>query len=50
LRALLAGVPPGDPLTFSAAALVVVLVAVSGSLVPALRAARTDPTVAMRAE
>jgi predicted lysophospholipase L1 biosynthesis ABC-type transport system permease subunit len=50
LGALLAGVPPGDPITFSTAAFVVVLLALTGSLVPALRAARTQPTVAMRAE
>jgi putative ABC transport system permease protein len=50
LGALLAGVPPGDPATFSAAALGVVAVALSGSLAPALRAARLDPTVAMRVE
>lgn len=50
LGALLAGVSPGDPATFSAAVLAVVAVALSGSLVPALRAARLDPTVAMRVE
>jgi hypothetical protein len=50
MRALLAGVEPGDAGTFGAAAAVALLMALSGSLVPALRALRADPALALRAE
>jgi putative ABC transport system permease protein len=50
LGALLAGVAPADVTTFSIAAAVVAATAVTGSLVPALHAARTDPATAMRVE
>ncbi len=50
MQALLFGVPPGDAGAFLAAAAVTVLMTVSGSLLPALRAVRVDPTVALRAE
>jgi len=50
LRSLLFQLDPHDPITFAlAAALVVALVATAG-LVPAWRASRVDPTVALRAE
>lgn len=50
LRSLLFEVPPGDPVTFGATAALAILVAVVASLVPALRASRVDPAIALRAE
>jgi putative ABC transport system permease protein len=50
LASLLYGVTPTDPLTFTAVALLLALVAVAASLLPARRAAAVDPMVAMRAE
>jgi predicted permease len=47
---LLYGVQPTDPLTFTLVPLALVLVALVASLVPALRATRVDPALAMRAE
>jgi predicted permease len=50
MEALLAGVKPGDALTFTAAGALVVLMALAGSLLPAVRAIRIDPIQAIRAE
>jgi putative ABC transport system permease protein len=50
MRALLFGVAPGDPGAFLAAAAVTLLMTLSGSLFPALRAVRVDPSRALRAE
>ena len=50
IQALLFGVAPIDPLTFAAAAIVIVVAGLFGSLLPALRAARVDPVVALRTE
>jgi ABC-type antimicrobial peptide transport system permease subunit len=50
LEALLAGVSPRDPVTFSAAAAVAVLMTLFGSLLPAIRALRVSPLDAIRAE
>jgi len=50
MEALLAGVTPGDPMTFAAAFGLASLTTLLGCLVPALRAVRVDPTVALRAE
>ena len=50
LEAVLAGVEPGDALTYSLTAAIVLAVTISGSLVPALRAVRVDPVRSMRAE
>ncbi len=50
LSGLLYGVTPNDPVTFVAAPALVILMTVVASLVPALRAARTDPMVALRHE
>jgi predicted permease len=50
LESLLAGVKPADGLTFSAAAVLCLVTTVMGTLVPALRAIRVDPTAVMRAE
>jgi hypothetical protein len=48
--ALLAGIEPGDALTYTVAAGVAVVMTLTGSLVPALRAVRVDPTRSIRAE
>jgi putative ABC transport system permease protein len=50
LQAVLAGISPADGITFGAAAGVAILVAVAGSLVPALRAMRIDPLTVIRAD
>ena len=50
MEALLAGVKPGDLITFATAAGVAMLMTLSGSLIPALRAVRVDPATVLRAE
>jgi putative ABC transport system permease protein len=50
LRSLLFGIGATDPATYAGVALLLALVAVLASWLPARRAARIDPTVAMRAE
>ncbi len=50
VKQLLYGIRPADPLTFTAVPVVLVLVALLASLIPAMRATRVDPAVAMRAE
>jgi putative ABC transport system permease protein len=50
LRSLLYGVGERDPLTFVAVAVLLALVALLASWIPARRAARVDPLAAMRAE
>jgi ABC-type antimicrobial peptide transport system permease subunit len=50
MEALLAGVRPGDAVTYVAAAAVAALATLTGGLAPALRALRVDPTLALRAE
>ena len=50
MTGLLFNVKPGDPLTFSAVAVVLALVAASASYIPGRRATRVDPVIALRAE
>jgi putative ABC transport system permease protein len=50
LRGLLFGITPYDPVTLSAVALMLSAVGVAACWLPALRAARVDPAVALRAD
>jgi putative ABC transport system permease protein len=50
LHAFLYGVSPTDPLTYALVAILLALVAALASLLPARRATRVDPVVALRAE
>ena len=50
LNSLLFGTSPTDTLTFVAAATLLVAIAALASLVPALRASRVDPLIALRDE
>jgi ABC-type antimicrobial peptide transport system permease subunit len=50
LEGLLFGVAPSDPVTFVAVALLVVSAGLAACAIPARRAAKVDPLVAMRAE
>ncbi len=50
LKNLIYDVSPADPVTFSAVALVVIAIAVLACCVPARKATRADPMIALRAE
>jgi predicted permease len=50
LKGMLHGVTPSDPAAFAGAVIVLGVVAIMASLVPALRAARIDPITALRQE
>jgi predicted permease len=50
LRGLLFGVAPHDPVTLGAVAAIIGAVGVAACLLPAVRAAKVDPAVALRAE
>ncbi len=50
LQSLLAGVKPWDPGTLTVAIILSLAMTVAGSLLPAIRAVRVNPVIAMRAE
>jgi predicted permease len=50
IRSQLYGVAPSDPLTYAAIVTLLAFVSVAAAFVPASRAARVDPIVALRAE
>jgi putative ABC transport system permease protein len=50
MKNLLFGVPPSDPVTFTAVAALLATVAIVAASVPGLRATRVDPVVALRTE
>ncbi|HEY7159965.1 MAG TPA: FtsX-like permease family protein, partial [Acidobacteriota bacterium] len=50
MEALLAGVKPADPTTFLIAISLALIMTIAGSLLPARRAVRVDPTTALRTE
>jgi predicted permease len=50
LRAELFGVKPSDPVTFAVVPVVLLAIALAGAYIPALRASRVDPLVALQHE
>jgi len=50
LRSFLYGVSPVDPIAFSGAALVWIVISMLASYIPAQRAARVDPAISLRYE
>jgi len=50
MKDFLFGVEPGDPLTFSAIALLLIVVALLACWIPAQRATKVDPMIALRCE
>jgi putative ABC transport system permease protein len=50
IQTMLVGVQPSDPATFATIAVLFLLVAVAACGIPAFRASRLDPTVALRSE
>lgn len=50
LRSILAGVEPGDPVTFAAAILLCAVMTLAGSLIPVLRAVRIAPASVLRGD
>jgi ABC-type antimicrobial peptide transport system permease subunit len=49
IRSLLFGVEPHDPMTFIGVAVMMAAIGIAACWIPALRAARIDPAIAMRA-
>lgn len=50
MESLLYGMEPSDPVTLASVAVVLLVVALVGTLLPARRATRVDPMIALRAE
>jgi ABC-type antimicrobial peptide transport system permease subunit len=50
VKSLLFGLEPGDPAMLAASAMLLLAVAVAAAYVPARRASRLDPLVALRTE
>jgi putative ABC transport system permease protein len=50
IQSMLYGVSPRDPLTFAGVSAALLVIAFAACLVPAMRASRVDPVVALRAE
>jgi putative ABC transport system permease protein len=50
MRSLLFGVTPSDPLTFIVISVLLILITLLASYIPAYRAARIDPIVSLRDE
>ncbi len=50
LKSLLFEITPGDPITFAATALLLAIVCLAASYIPARRATRVDPLIALRSE
>lgn len=48
MQKLLFGVVPSDPVTFAAGTILITLVAAAAAALPAFRATRVDPAVALR--
>lgn len=50
IRGLLYGIQPHDPVTFIGVAVTLAAIGISWCWIPALRAARVDPAIAMGSE